>query len=76
MGETTRHTPHPTGRLEPAMRTINRLAHAHDLFALAAARVQAVLPVLLRFSVIVAAAALLGAGYAAALAWDWISDLR
>jgi hypothetical protein len=44
-------------------------------FSALAKRAQALLPLLVEFSVIAAAAALMGAGYAMALAWDRLTDL-
>ena len=51
------------------------IAQPRAVFAFAADRMSALLPLVLEVSVLVAAASLLGAGYAAALAWDWISEL-
>ena len=55
---------------------LHNVVQARAIRASVASRVDGLLPALARFSFIVACASLVGLGYAAALAWSWVSDLR
>jgi hypothetical protein len=51
-----------------------RPIRSHARHRASAGRAEALLPLLLQFSMIVAAAAFMGAGYAMAWAWCWLVE--
>ncbi|WP_280155905.1 hypothetical protein [Piscinibacter sp. XHJ-5] len=57
------------------MHYLSLIAYPRAWLRFAVVRMRMLLPVVCEFAVIVAAGSLLGAGYAAALAWDWFSEL-